>query len=64
MKSCDLAVLVKARHPTLTSFTAVHGEVGWLVSLEPGLLHSRPIDLDFVWMGTLTDQHLMSSQCT
>lgn len=49
---------------TLTSLTAVHGEVRWLVSLESRLLHSRPIDLDSVWMRTLSNQHLMNSQCT
>lgn len=49
---------------TLTSFPTVHREVCWLVSLEPRLLHSRPIDLDFVWMTTLSNQHLPNSQCT
>lgn len=49
---------------TLASLTTVHSEVCWLVSLEPCLLHSRPIDLDFVWVRALSDQHLINSQCT
>lgn len=49
---------------TLPSLTAVHSEICWLVSLEPRLLYSGPIDLDSVWMRTLSNQHLMNSQCT
>lgn len=49
---------------TLPSLTAVHSEICWLVSLEPRLLYSGPIDLDSVWMRPLSNQHLMNSQCT
>lgn len=49
---------------TLTGLTAVYSEVCGLVSLEARLLHSRPIDLDSVWMRTLSNQHLMNSKCT
>lgn len=49
---------------TLAGLAAVHGEVRRLVRFEPRLLHSGPIDLDFVGMTALSNQHLINPHCT
>lgn len=43
---------------TLSSLTAVHREVRWLVGLQAHLLHTWTINLHVLWMAALPDHHL------
>lgn len=43
---------------TLSSLTAVHCEVGWLVGLQAHFLHPWTINLHVLWMAALPNRHL------
>lgn len=49
------------QHLTLAGLAAVHSEVCGLISLESRLFHSRPVDLDFVRVRALANQHLLNT---